>query len=623
MSRARRARRTNKDYYIAFDTETINGKCVLISFYNDDIKIVNDIKNFEEVISLILSFNCQEFWAYNLDFDIKAILSLYKDKGIYKDLFLRGKCYVEYKDKKIMCKYIKGKHFQLGKINFWDCYNFYQSSLRVAGEKIGLKKLEVEVENLQRLRVNSKKWQEVKEYCLNDSMITYELVRKLKEMISEFGLDIKKYYSSGYIGKIFLKSNSITPSHLPIDVKRVCQGAYCGARVECFKKGYFSKIYAYDIKSAYPYAMSKIPTLTGFWLTTKEPIKESLDWVAIVRVKTKDEIIEPLPVKVHNPNILIFPNIKDKVIYINKNEFLTCQDHLDGIEFITTLNLIGEADYPFRKIINDLYTQKQKTEYSLIAKLILNSLYGIYAERKSDYRYRENYIGLEQQTRNLALGTIRDILEVDEHPIKCDCPKCQAIKIVRRIIPSHKTKCFKLKGDYLVKSEFEGVYTNYYVANFITSHCRSQIYNAIKKYQSHIVSVATDCIFSEIELPLPIGEGLGEYGLKVYDDFYQLGNGIYIYTEHGIDKFKFRGIELENLDKDKILTQLKNSKTSEIILNVKRVSGFYDAIKDDMPLNLFISKKITIDLRDNKRRWNDFIACDLLNNVVYSKPVEY
>jgi hypothetical protein len=80
-------------------------------------------------------------------------------------------------------------------------------------------------------------------------------------------------------------------------------------------------------------------------------------------------------------------------------------------------------------------------------------------------------------------------------------------------------------------------------AGYITSYVRAQIYNAMRLNFESIVATETDAVFSTRQLPLDIGEELGQWEEKKFDEICYIQSGLY-YAITGEETIcKYRGMD--------------------------------------------------------------------------------
>lgn len=153
--------------------------------------------------------------------------------------------------------------------------------------------------------------------------------------------------------------NLIREEEYPSPVGKYAYGCKRGGHVEAYKIGHFNETWDYDMKSAYAYFTSKlINTRFGKWVRSGHYEQNAYYGYGIAHVDIEDDI-SPL---IFNNGDLSYTPCGVGNVTINKKM----------LEFINDEN-IGEAEvkdfvwfypdkieYPFEKIINELYEKKEK-----------------------------------------------------------------------------------------------------------------------------------------------------------------------------------------------------------------------------------------------------------------------
>jgi hypothetical protein len=111
---------------------------------------------------------------------------------------------------------------------------------------------------------------EILRYCILDARLTSRLAKQwISTFREEFGFYPQRYFSAGSIMAEYVERELKTfPSFTvaPFSVQKAAYSAYYGGRFEVFRRGFFENAYHYDINSAYPYALSRLPDLSkGVW----------------------------------------------------------------------------------------------------------------------------------------------------------------------------------------------------------------------------------------------------------------------------------------------------------------------------------------------------------------------
>src|SRR5258706_13233217 len=112
-------------------------------------------------------------------------------------------------------------------------------------------------------------------YWTLEVQLMKELAEELRKRVYNAGLRISQWHGPGALASYALRANGIK-AHMADAGKQVREAAryaYAGGRFELFKCGRITgRIYSFDINSAYPYAISKLPSLAeGTWRHVSNP----------------------------------------------------------------------------------------------------------------------------------------------------------------------------------------------------------------------------------------------------------------------------------------------------------------------------------------------------------------
>lgn len=177
--------------------------------------------------------------------------------------------------------------------------------------------------------------------------------------------------------------------------------SYHGGKIESYILGYVKNAKVIDITSAYPYAMSKLPLITGKYKIKKGVQDLDNYFYAFIKcniIIEDEDLIHPLiiPSPLNKANISPYGYIKDIVITKYEYDYLI-KNNVD----IKVIDYIGlESDntiYPYHELVQELFDNRMlhnKTNKSLaeMYKTILNSLYGITFELTDVYEEFEESI---------------------------------------------------------------------------------------------------------------------------------------------------------------------------------------------------------------------------------------
>lgn len=117
----------------------------------------------------------------------------------------------------------------------------------------------------------------IREYWELEIQNLRELAEELRVQVNSAGLPITEWHGPGALSSLSMKQNNIK-SHMKRSndsVRLASRYAYAAGRFELFKVGrILGPVYGIDRNSAYPYALTKLPSLaTGEWV-----YKDRADW---------------------------------------------------------------------------------------------------------------------------------------------------------------------------------------------------------------------------------------------------------------------------------------------------------------------------------------------------------
>lgn len=358
------------------------------------------------------------------------------------------------------------------------------------------------------------------------------LVETLRDYLIAADMVPKRWYGPGAIVNELFRRMGVEKHkcETPAPVQWAARVAYTGGRFEMFKYGDVdTPVWEYDINSAYPDAIRKVPSLTqGDWIHHDNllgtfPVFEPFT-VYYVRYYSGNDTL---------PNPIFHRNKKGSVCYPEWTQgwiwgpeyeallrFAESKPFPMFIEVVEAWEFVSwpGADKPF-SFIDDMYdmrreAKKRKDGIQIAYKLALNSVYGKTAQQVG--------WGLDEETGNVILP-----------------------------------KWFQLEW-----------------AGFITSSCRAKILDAITANPSAIIAVETDAVFSTEPLNLPVSDELGDWEETYFSDFTYVQSGVYFATEGDGVTTKTRGIERGELTREEARALLsKPQRVREIAVPLTRFVG--------------------------------------------------
>jgi hypothetical protein len=421
---------------LAYDIETYKGIAKLICCSGS--KFILDTKKkpltFLKAIKFLFSYadnpNTYRFF-YNIDFDFSAILKLWKsnikvlqNRILRKISWLKNGIEVKFhsyslkntnKRTTYIIKWIKGKMLTIRhesrrkSVIFTDIFTFFSTGLNKSA-KLYLNDLKIDNIDGNLLNTSLDYWKEkekdIIKYCIQDCILTERLGKLLIDTVEKNGLPLPKFLvSSASLSKQFFRLNCFIPSiwNVPKKILQISYDSYFGGRFEMFKRGYFERLYHYDINSQYPDFIKDLPNLRdGLWKKSLE-IPEYDD-----NKKSTEQCLGYFLAEVNIPMEYKIPTIPIHHKGINKfpcgkiKKWMTWYDLdlirkfivkiYDGYIFFPT-----HRNYkPFIKEINELFEKKQKLkgksnlDYTIV-KLCMNAFYGCFIEVHKNYDINGNY----------------------------------------------------------------------------------------------------------------------------------------------------------------------------------------------------------------------------------------
>lgn len=382
---------------LALDSETWKGDIFLLA--DSDRRFIDDISA-NSVIEFLFHKKYQSSWNffYNLGYDAEVILKLLDEQlQVY-----RRTNRLEFKFEDYKLSYVYDKIFRITKghhsVVFYDIAQYFHAKLPDAYEINTGKILPDNYKKLKQKRNGfsprfySHNKNKVRDYCITDCKLTKELAEYwINHFHGAFQIHCKKWISSGYLAeKVLINSRIEIPrfNTIPYEIQKLAWSVVAhGGRFEITKRGFIGSANLYDINSAYPSAIAKIPDLSkGDWIRSASINQDAkLGFFRIIADIPDDKHIGPFPFK--KGNRIFFPTGRFETI-VTLHELLACKSRkyfqiLDSWQFVPISD-----NYPYQEFVEDLYQKrlvlKQNDDpLQLPIKIILNSIYGKTGQKKN------------------------------------------------------------------------------------------------------------------------------------------------------------------------------------------------------------------------------------------------
>jgi hypothetical protein len=197
----------------------------------------------------------------------------------------------------------------------------------------------------------------------------------------------------------------------------------------------------------------------------------------------------------------------------------------------------------------------------------------------------------------------------------------------------------KEKLFYSYKLNKAGLLFNPVVAQEITANTRVQLFNAVKDHMKHVIGMQTDSIIVEKDIPLDIGNEIGQWNIENEGEMVMLGSGVYSIHkgerdshgnpigqktrirgfQKGIDLWKFLTKHIDYGDELPMIVR-RNIKLKRIM--VRCYENDEERLKD---FNLIVDEQRNIKINfDYKRSWErDFENVkDIFKSQILSMPLD-
>jgi DNA polymerase type B, organellar and viral len=354
---------------------------------------------------------------------------------------------------------------------------------------------------------------QILKYCRQELEALVELMQAFRSCHIAAGLPaLTSLYGPGAIANSLLKSHHIQNHMLATDgeLNQAALRAYAAGRIERLRYGNFEgPVKIYDINSAYPYSIARLPSLKAGWkhyrhTKSKQPIEPIPMSLYRVRLFSHDRYASPLFYRkgMAKSRPIFFPNPKG-TNYIECWIWTPEYENLLNLGFrfrlIEACIFQGDTNSQPFKWLQDLY--QRRLEYKEAGnpaeknlKLAYNSIYGKFVQQAG-------------------------------YKIKREIPKWHQI-------------------------EWGG---------YVTSECRSRLYAAMHSINfDGVVGVETDSIIvsGDKSPEIKLTNQLGDWGVSDFDGITYIQSGVYWLKSNGewLDKYsKGRGYTPGSLSREQVI----------------------------------------------------------------------
>lgn len=529
--------------------------------------------------------------AWNADYDIRAIL-----KGLPDNTLDHLAVLTRAEFEGFRLRYVPGKFLDISRkgtrVSVYDLRQFFGSSLDSAASKwLGENKLALSPElipYLQSGRMGSAFQirglrDEIVRYCIRDAALTARLADLIAESLSAISIENRRYTSPASIARKYW-GNGVA-GRTPKDLQERAWHAYRGGRIEVLSRGMHRGVSHWDLHSAYPSAMVGMPSLQSCHVIRGGTLLLSHAQYALIHCTVRfPRGLRAYPVGVLHKGVMIYPSGSWETV-LDMHTFRLAQSvgTVDVHRVDQWVLGDGEPEYPFARMREFYAQRKKKGPEAAALKLLINSTYGLLAERVTHWKKTDT---LFIDTEVLHSGLYERVRGV---PGSLSCP----------VIAAH-----------------------------VTGLIRARLYR--ETWDLPVLSYMTDGVLMPTGfVPSgPIGDGLGEWGIEMEKgDALIVGAGVYAERPDGVAGWSsmtrgFRGFDL--------VAELRADRSARVLsrvgLEAQTLTEAYARGKGYHRMNVLTPARKFLDLDfDQKRSWRKKSpnAGNLLDGNTGSFPLIY
>lgn len=443
--------------------------------------------------------------GYGFRYDANMLLQDFP-RGLIERLWKDGTARI---GKKWWIRWVPGKMFQVSKrseqwsrtndrakvsVTIYDYSSFFSgSNFITAAEQIlrdSLSRDDRDVIKHGKAERGSNMWEDLDEvlhYWRREIQLIRRVFEEFRDVMCRAGFPLREWYGPGALANFINAQHSIRPKLAGVQtttglmdsrVHEASKRAFSGGRFELFRAGRTrGPIHAVDINSAYPYALTMIPSFEkGEWIHRDHPSDISrFGFYRISYHSIHHRPFEYAPQPLFwrdNLGLISFPNRAHGWYASPEARMVLGMSGVEIHEGWEWEPSVLELPWTF---LRDMYATRQRLGkqnlLSLPFKLGPNSLYGKYAQT----------VGWDRK-KKLP-------------------PKSHALP----------------------------------VAAWITSYTRAKLWSIIRQVPDRVIAVETDSVYftGDMDIDINIGSELGEWSHTVYDEIVYLQSGMYHYKKDG------------------------------------------------------------------------------------------
>jgi hypothetical protein len=295
------------------------------------------------------------------------------------------------------------------KVTFIDTMNYARMPLKSIGKILGVEKMSWDFNHVK--EPTNEDLIRFKEYNMKDAEIARRFMEFLAESFFNFGSNVKltiastaeRIFRNVFLNQVFRQE--------PIEHMDFIFRGYYGGRVEVFRRGFRSqKSRLYDVNSMYPWAMSEFsfpdPNTSHFVKLGDMNKLMNYEGFAEVAVRVPKMYRCPLPYR-DKHNKILFPYGALEGVWPIVELRNALKQGCSIIKFKSMLYYTKIVN-PFKEFVKYFYSRRNeykkiKSPMEFVCKIILNSLYGKFAQR---YGKIDDFLHIKELTDGIdSLGT--------------------------------------------------------------------------------------------------------------------------------------------------------------------------------------------------------------------------
>jgi len=419
---------------------------------------------------------------------------------------------------------------------------------------------------------------EVLPYWRGELILLVKLCETLRGHFHRIGVRGNQWHGPGAIANVLNKTYGIkrflSDYERDTDFQYALQCSYAGGRFELFRVGYHgSATWQYDRNSAYPYAATFLPDLSGgVWTHRGGPVDiDSVQDFGMYRV-SMDLGMSMWNDQFHRMPGPLFWRSKQSLIYY---PHAIASGWYRGVE-------VKNLSY----FESELYTIHEGYEFTPASPAKpYGWIDGMY-QRRLEYKREGNPT---EYAVKIALNSIygKMVQHTGYDPATGDIPRWHQLEW----------------------------------GSYVTAHCRAAIFQALfsayMEDPSSIIACETDAIFTTRPVTLPLSEELGDWKPTNYKSILYLQNGMYFTDGVESGKAKTRGIEAGSITFEDAMDYLKRySGRGELdsggLHGSSHRFGSMGQHRGKLTLGQWFDqpREISIASQGHEKRYHDPEACD-------------